>query len=73
MGLISDERGALVIENQASGLSSSGEGHLHLSLCDLINLSISGNGVEVALVVLGGAEEGDSELEEFLVIGLDEI
>ena len=69
MGLVSNERGALGVEYEARGLPSCREGHIHLALLDLVNVSISGDSEEVTILILGGAVEGNCHLEEFLTIG----
>ena len=69
MGLVSYERGSLCVKDEARGLPSCREGHIHLALLDLVNVSISGDSEEVTILILCGAVEGNCHLEEFLKIG----
>ena len=71
MRLIGDEGRALMVENQAGGLSTGREGDLHLSLGgNVVNITIGGDHVQVTLVVLSGAVEGNCELEHLLEVSL---
>ena len=69
--LISDEGRALVVEDEAGGLTAGREGDLHLAFgSHVVDVAVGRDEVEVAFLVLGRAEERHGELEELLVVGL---
>ena len=70
MGSVCDETRALVIEHQAGWLTAGAECYVHLSLGNLVNISIGRDRVEVSLLILGGAVERNRKLEYFFVVGL---
>ena len=48
MRLVCDEGGPLGVEDQAGGLSLSGEGDLDGPICDPVDVTICGDGINVA-------------------------
>ena len=68
--LVSNEGAAVLVENETSWLATRGKSHLHLSLVDLVNVTVGADCKEVTLRVLSGAVEGDSQLEKFFKVCL---
>lgn len=61
-GLVSkvgNERGALLVENQAGGLASSWKRNFHLSFIDLIDVTIGRNGKQITFRIFSGTVEGN--------------
>jgi hypothetical protein len=69
MGLVSNERGSLGVENEACWLTASRESHIHLTLLDLVYVSVGRHCEEVAILILSRAVKGNCHLEEFLKVG----
>jgi hypothetical protein len=55
MSLVSNERGALSIENEACRLSTSCECDIHLTFLDLVHVTISRDCEKIAILILCGA------------------
>lgn len=68
VGLVSDERTAVLVKHETSWLSASRECNLHLSLVHLVNISVCADSEEVTLGVLGGAVERHGQLEKFFKV-----
>lgn len=55
MSLVSNERGALSIEDEACRLSTSRECNIHLTFLDLVNVTIGRDSEKIAILILCGA------------------
>ena len=55
MSLVSNERGALSIEDEACRLSTSRECDIHLTFLNLVNVTISRDSEKISVLVLCGA------------------
>jgi len=72
MGLVSDERTALVIEDETCGLAACWWNWFDTTafFVDTEDVSIGTDAEKVTVCVFGGAEEGDSQLEKPFIICL---